>query len=406
MFNRQCSIVLLFLLAMTASGQKAYKPIKAALKAKQNAEVLKQVAKLEKDSVLRLDPRLYDFAVQANVGQALAENEKIYLKQSYDTARFFLSIYGIFDYSLRCDSMEVKAAQKGKYPKFQRSHRELLHKNYKNLVAGGRYFFLRKQDAKAMQLLRMAVDVPSHPLFGGETPPVSAQTMAENASLIVRTAYKTADYPMALRYASAALKDTSQTRKNLLEYLSFSAMHVGDTARCLHYLYSGIDEFPHEPVFFQALNNYYVERSDYQQSLDVASRLLLSDSLNTMLLSAKNIALMNLGRYDEAVAVAHRIIEIDSTHTETYLNLGESLCHQAESVVMPENINSSGYSRAVAFRRSFYSAALSPLETYRRLKPADAAHWAPLLYKVYFSLNDGERFAEIEKILSQLPSDK
>ena len=403
---RFSAIAALFLLAITADGQKAYKPIKAALKARQNAEVLKQVAKLESDSALRLDPRLYDFAVQANWGQALAENEKIYLKQPYDTTRFFLSIYGIYDYSLRCDTMEVKASQKGRFPKYQRPHRELLHRQYKNLVAGGRYFFLRKQDARAMQLLRMAVDVPSHPLFGGVAPPVSEQTMAENASLIVRTAYKTSDYPMALRYAAAALKDTSQTRKNLLEYLSFSALRIGDTARCVHYLYSGIDEFPKEPVFFQALNNYYIERSDYQQSLDVASRMLLTDSLNTMLLSAKNVALMKLGRYDEAVEVARHILEIDSTHSETYLNLGASLCHQAESVVMPENINSSGYSRAVSFRRSFYQAALSPLETYRRLQPADAAHWAPLLYKVYFSLNEGERFAEIEKILSQLPAEK
>ena len=389
-----------------AMGQKAYKPIKAALKAKKSSEVLKLVSKLEADSVLRQDPRLYDFAVQAHLHQVQTENEKIYLKRSYDTISFFLSTYGIFDYSLRCDSAEAKNMMKGKYPKFQNPHRALIHKYYKNLVAGGRFFYLRGRDNDALRLLRMAVDVPHHSLFGNASVPVSEQTMAENASLIIRLAYKRGDFPLALRYGSAALNDTSKTRQSVLEYLAFSSLRVGDSIRYLHYLYSGLDEFPRQPIFFQALNKYYVDHSDYQQSLDVASRMLLTDSLNTLYLLAKNVALMKLGRYDEAVDVARFIIAADSTQSEAYLYLGSALCHQAESVVMPENINSAGYSRAVSFRRSFFAAARQPLETYRRLVPTAVDQWAPLLYKVYFALNEGERFAEIDRILSSSSADK
>lgn len=70
-------------------AQKQFKPVKAALKSKNGTEALKQVEELTKDSLLCEDPQLYDYGKEAQILINNVENEKAYLKQSYDTAKFF-----------------------------------------------------------------------------------------------------------------------------------------------------------------------------------------------------------------------------------------------------------------------------------------------------------------------------
>lgn len=67
---------------------------------------------------------------------------KAYLKQSYDTAKFFNSTLGIYDYILRCDVKEQqRLAKEGKKMKFVKGNQELLHRYYSNINAGARYFY-------------------------------------------------------------------------------------------------------------------------------------------------------------------------------------------------------------------------------------------------------------------------
>lgn len=69
-------------------GQKVFKPIKASLKAKNGTEALKLVSKLEGDTTVNALPQLYDMGKEAQIILNDVENEKLYLKQPYDTAKF------------------------------------------------------------------------------------------------------------------------------------------------------------------------------------------------------------------------------------------------------------------------------------------------------------------------------
>ena len=91
-------LILCCLTATTVHAQKQYKSIRAALKAKNGAEAMRLVEACEKDSILQNEPRTYDYGTQAQILINDVENVKAYLKQPYDTVRFFQSTCKIFEY--------------------------------------------------------------------------------------------------------------------------------------------------------------------------------------------------------------------------------------------------------------------------------------------------------------------
>ena len=80
-------VLLASVFAVDAPAQKAFRKIRQALKSAQYDEAIKQVDQCAQDSTLNSIPKLYNYAVDAYRGISDVENEKIYLKQAYDTAR-------------------------------------------------------------------------------------------------------------------------------------------------------------------------------------------------------------------------------------------------------------------------------------------------------------------------------
>ena len=95
--------ILSFLLVAIAvtfpvAAQKELKALRAFVKAKNTSEAMKEVARLEKDSICRFMPKLYELAAKAQIQINDVENEKVYLKKACDTAKLFESTRQIFYY--------------------------------------------------------------------------------------------------------------------------------------------------------------------------------------------------------------------------------------------------------------------------------------------------------------------
>ncbi|MBR1594838.1 MAG: hypothetical protein IJ659_08740 [Alloprevotella sp.] len=393
-------IILLCLGSPSVRAQKVFKPLRAAFKAKKPADVLTEVRKIEPECPEKMRPKLYAYAVEANVQLNDQQNEKIYLKQAYDTVQFFRTIYGIYDNVLRCDSAERRLlARVGGEMHYQKPHGQLLRKYYRNLVAGGRFYFTRGRYAEAIPFLRYAVDVPQMPVWGNEARAQRGHVRENCGVMLVRSAFLTKDYELVRRYAEAALEDTTASRRSIVAYLARTEQLLGDTVAYVGYLRRGMEEYSAEPFFFTELVDHYASRGDYATTLSLADRMLPTDSTNYYFLMAKALSLMNLERNREAVNFFGKALEADSTHADTYYYIGASYCNLAKSTVLPANITSADYKAAQKTRRDYYLLARTPLETYRQLRPADAVRWAPLLYDIYFTLNQGERFAEMDEIM-------
>ena len=49
--------------------------------------------------------------------------------------------------------------------------------------------------------------------------------------------------------------------------------------------------------------------------------------------------------------------------------------------------------------RKMYEKALPYMETYRQLAPDETQKWGEALYRIYFNLNMGKQFDEIDRLL-------
>ena len=52
--------------------------------------------------------------------------------------------------------------------------------------------------------------------------------------------------------------------------------------------------------------------------------------------------------------------------------------------------------------KKMYQRAMPYMETYRKLAPKEQDKWGPALYRIYFNLNLGKQFDEIDRLLKSL----
>lgn len=242
-------------------GQKVFKPIKASLKAKNGTEALKLVSKLEGDTTVNALPQLYDMGKEAQIILNDVENEKLYLKQPYDTAKFFNTTWGIYDYVLKCDYKEqVQLAQSGSKMKFHKKNRQVVHQYYNNLNAGARYFYSKKNYGQAAKFLETYLDMPYQPIWGNDKSVCTSQLYISNAHLYEKCAYLSKAYQKVGRYKKVTLADTSSLRRSTLETMSLAAKALNDTVRYANLLKLGIDDYPDNDFFFSHLADFYAGR--------------------------------------------------------------------------------------------------------------------------------------------------
>ena len=405
MFYRILISISLFLTLgfSSLSAQKVLKNLKLLLKQKNASELLNQVRKLEKDSEACTYPKLYDYGMQANMKLNETLNEKAYLKQPYDTVQFFRTIYGIYDYALKCDSSEHLLLAKGKGRiVFQKSHGEILRHYYRNLSVGGCYFYSKKNYKEAVSLLKMAVDIPSTALWGSDKSVLKSYEYVQTVAVLVRAAYLRNEYRMAIHYAPIALQDTTKMRAGILKTTAEAYAAVRDSGAYLQSVREGLKAYPNDAFFFTELSDYYTGHGDYKSSLNLADSLLQNvDSRNIYFLAAKGLALMNLGKNREAIEYSQQILLQDSTIIDGNYYIGAAYCNLAAQVELPTTINSHAYREALKKRRNYYLMARPYLELYRDQAPNRLQLWGPLLYRLYMSLNQGDKFEDIQRLLNQ-----
>ncbi len=395
--------LLLLIPDTTLYAQKVLKPVRVSIKNKNGSEAMKQIQKLEKDSVAKDLPELYDLGRQAQILLNNAINEKAYLKQKYDTAALFSTTYMIYDYALRCEDAEQRLlALEGKKMKYHKQGGQSLRQYYPNLCAGARYFFSKKQYAESMKYLRYALDVPNLGIWGSTQSQGNTTEGVQAAALYIRASYLNKKYDETERYAAVALADTSvRSHRTSMEYLALSAGERADSIRYRSLLLEGLKLYPNHDFFFTHLVDDYAVHRRYDAILAMADKRLTTDSVDVIALDAKTLALIYKNQFTEAIHTADKSICADSTDIDAYYYAGLAYCSLADNIQLPTNMRSTAYKKAAAERTHLMKGAIPYLERYRALAPNDVKRWAPLLYRAYFALNDGKKFAEMEALLAK-----
>lgn len=396
-FLRIFGTLLLLLLPMTLCAQK--KDIAQAreyIKKGSNVDKAEQMMrKLLTDSVNRSNMKIWITLSEAVRKQYELGNEKLYLRQKYDTAALFVTAKNMFSVMEQIDSIETQLnqTQNGKY-KYRDKHADYLATYRPNLYNGGLFFIRKQKFSDAYDFLNKYIECANLPLFRKFNYLEKDTLIPQAAYWAVYCGYKMKDPKATLHHTYLALKDTAH-HMLMLQYLAETYKLEKDTARYLSTLNEGFDKYPRFSFFFPRLIEYYTGREDWKSGLEIANRALSVDAGNKVFRITKSSLLLNLGFYTECISICDSLIAEDKEMAEAYLNAGLGYFNQAVELDKSTGVSAKRQQSILAL----YRKSLPYMETYRKLAPDKQEKWALPLYTIYLNLNKGKEFDEIDKLI-------
>ena len=350
----------------------------------------KLMTDLLKDSANLENPRIYDVWLEAVEKQYGQLNEQMYKKEEVDTAMLFTLTKRMFTIAERLDSLDMLPDKKGKVNlQYRKANSEKLMTYRPNLFFGGAYYVRKSDFDKAFDLFETYIDCNQQPLFEAQDLMNTDVRMGEAAYWASYSGYRMNDPVKALRYLELARRDTAKLESTLL-YAAEAWRMLKDETQYQAMLWEGFRLNPHSSYFFPRLIDSYTARGNYEQGLAVANEALKSDSLNQLFLFAKSTMQLNLGQYAECLKTSEQLINMNCEMADAYYNAGTTCLN----IVL--KMDSRMHKKQI---KRMYQRALPYMEAYRRLAPQEKDRWAPALYRIYFNLNMGKQFDEIDKLL-------
>ena len=288
--------------------------------------------KLLLDSANVRNIRIYTTLAEVVRKQYEQVNEKVYLKQPYDTAAFFNTAKKLFDTYYKLDSALVNYGVKpDANEKIRERNSEYLNTYRINLYNGGLYWLRKNDFKKSIVMLDSYLDCHNQPLFSSLNLAESDSVAPLAASRNLYCGYRMQNTSVVLRNKEYALKDTVMLERTL-QYLAETYSLMKDNTGYVSTLTDGIEHFPRSNYFFTHLIDYYNKVSDYEKAIKVADNALALDSCETLYLYAKSNILLNIGKNDDCIALCEKIISINDSLPEAYYNAGVAYINKAFSM--------------------------------------------------------------------------
>lgn len=392
----------MFLILMSpvaASAQKkeiqtAKDQVKAGKNLDQAAASMK---KLLADSANRTNRKIWTIYFDAVRKQYEQGNEKLYLKQKYDTAQLFNYTRQLFEVAFQYDSVETAPDRKGRRDfEFRKGHSEYLAHIRSNLYNGGIWFLNKKKYPDAYKFFDCYIECASQPMFKQRNYGEKDKHLPTAAYYAVYSGYKMKDPKATLHHSYEALKDTVHYNY-MLQYLAETYMLEKDTARYVASLKEGFKRVPTFPYFFPRLVEYYVVRNQLDSAMTVVNEALTVVPDSDVYLAAKSNLLLEQGKLQECIEVSKKVIEVNQKLGDPYYNAG--ICYFNLAVEQDKNSHNSRKVKEQVEEN--YKKALPYLVKYREMEPKEQGKWAFPLYTIYLNLNMGKEFDEIDKVMKQ-----
>ena len=384
-------------LPLIAWGQKkTMTQVKDYIKSGKNLDKAeKLMTDLLNDSSSRGNEKVWLLLFESQRKQYDQGNEKLYLKEKYDTTALFLVGKRMFDTLEGLDSLDRLPDARGKVKlKYRDRSAELLNIYRPNLFNGG-VFFMKKHDfSRAYDFFDTYINSAVKPMFARYQYAERDKRLPEAAYWASYCGYKLEKPQLTLRHTYQALKDSVHL-PYMLQYLSETYKLEKDTARYVQTLKDGFSKYPKFPFFFPRLIDYYSHIGAYDEAMKSCDEALQTDSVNTLFRYAKSSLLLTMGRYKQSFAISKALIAENDTLADAYLNAGLALFDQAVELDKKTQSGSKKYNQVL----ELYRKAMPYLEKYRAMAPDQKDKWALPLYTIYLNLNMGKQFDEIDKLI-------
>ena len=329
------------------------------------------------------------------------EMENAYLRKPYDTLKVYNSVLNMYNYYVKCDELAQIPNEKGKIKnKYRSANSKTILAERPNLINGGIQYFNLNKNEDALKYFAAYVDAATLPMMEKENLLEKDTILPQVAYYATLAADRVGDKDAVMKYAQYALKD-KENGQFAMQLLTDAYKAKGDTAKWVEKLQEGIVKFPENQYFFANLVDYYSSSNQNDKAMQFADDMLAKDPNNKLYLYVKAYLYHNMKDYEKAIEFYKKTLDIAPAYAEACSNLGLVYLLQAQEYAdkAPADINDPNYATAQAEIKKFYEAAKPYYEKARELKPDQKDLWLQGLYRVYYNLNMGPEFEEIEKMM-------
>ncbi len=389
--------IALFLWPSQMTAQK--KEIQAAKdiikSGKKLEDAQKSMETLLKDSANRGNKKIWKVLYDAVLKQYEQGNEKLYLKEKYDTVNLFGFARQLFEVAESLDSVDALPDKKGRVTlEFRKENAAYLNQIRPNLYNGGAWLVRKQKYAEAYRFFDQYIECAASPLMKDYDYAQRDKYLPSAAYWAVYCGYKMQDTKATLHHAYEALKDTAHY-DYMLQYLAETYKLEKDTVRYEQTLKEGFRHSSKFPFFFPRLVEYYSDRNQLDSAMYVVDKAIAVDPDNETYLFTKSTLLLNLGRNKESLDISKRIIARNDSLVEAYYNAGLASFNMAVELDKSTKLTRKEHQQILAY----YKEAMPYLERYRTLQPGEVNKWGLPLYTIYLNLNMGKEFDEVDQLL-------
>ena len=386
-------LLLIIIIPCLNAQKKEIAQARAFIKSGKNlAQAEKLMQNLLKDSANRDNEKVCIVLCDALRKQYEEGNMSMYLKKPTDTAALFNVARRMFASYEKLDSIDARPDEKGRVrPKYRAKNASFLDGYRKNLFSGGTFFIRKQQYKTAFDFIDMYLDTANQPLF-------ESMHYAEDAEAgywALYCGYKLHNPELTLKYKDVALKDKTR-EENTLQYLAETYKALKDTVMYEKMLTTGFYRFKQSAYFFTYLVDFYNRVMRPDLALGIINDGLASKENSELYLFAKCNQLLNMGRYDDCLAICDTLIARNDTLADAYYNAGVAYINKALELDKQHTKANANVRKQVT---AFYNKSLPYMEKYRLLAPDQKDKWGAALYKIYLELNMGKKFEEIDRLL-------
>jgi predicted Zn-dependent protease len=391
------TLLLCFHVAVLAQ-KKAINQARTFIKSGKNLDKAeKLMTDLLQDSTYRYNEKVWLTLADVLKKQYEQGNEKLYLKQKYDTVSLFTTAKKMF-YALQVlDTIDATPDKKGKVNiRYRDKNAEYLNTFRPNLYNAGSFFLRKNNYRKAYEYYDFYLDCARQPLFSKLNYQERDTMMPQAAFWAMYAGYRLRDAEKVLKYRQLAERDTARL-DNVIQYLAETFIMQADTAEYVEQLRRGFDHNPQHPFFFPHLIDYYNSVGWRDSANVIIDNALASDSINQLFLFAKSTALLNAGDYDQCLRYTQKLMEQNDSLPEAYCNMG--LAYYNQAINLEQTMARSKKKRKAV--NALYEKSRPYMEKYREMQPDQQSKWLAPLYAIYLNLNMGKEFEEIDKLVTK-----
>ena len=333
-----------------------------------------------------------------------AEFNKVVLRQAFDTTRMSNALLDAFKAAEECEKYDSQPNAKGKIKiRFRKNNATRFLQERQWMYNAGIFMYQNRNTKEAIKAWTTYIDSYKSPLFQELAMPKDAlqADAAYNSALL---AYQDKDYATAKKYAEVAAtypdkqddainmklfiqKETLQSKDDSLAYLA--------TLKDLH------KAKPQNEQYFNLLQEYYARANDTKAMREWALEETGIDANNKMAWALLGEAEMNSENWDAAIAAFKKAVEIDPSWIACVFNTG--ICYNSKAIALNDQLMDKKTLMLTKENAEKVKDVLREAKIYlektRELDPQhEQTNWVYPLYRIYYSLEDKAKMAELEAL--------